>query len=343
MNNNFKNNDAANISIALTERAEELLEALGIDGHEGPNYWHFACPIHGGSSETGCTLYCDEGTQGNLNCWSQLCHESIVNTTLGFLRAVLSTQSDQPVSFGDTLRWAKNFLGGKIPDYVGGQDLRQKRIDANLARVGAVPTLKNRPSIKAVCDRLVIPSPYFLSRGYSEGILSQFYVGEPRLSPNPDSPLYNRAIVPILDRDGVSVMGYTARAITDGMAPKWHHQDVETSQILYGYYEAQKAIAEREEVILVEGPGDVWRMREAGVENVVGMFGASLKDAQQIILETSGCLNILMASDSDEAGEKGFASLLTKLGYLFNIKRKRPVSKDWGCESLETIKRIFLK
>ena len=48
---------------------------------------------------------------------------------------------------------------------------------------------------------------------------------------------------------------------------------------------AKEFIKESGIVILVESPGNVWRLEEAGVHNSVAIFGSSLADRQKMILD----------------------------------------------------------
>ena len=59
-------------------------------------------------------------------------------------------------------------------------------------------------------------------------------------------------------------------------------------------------------------------------------FGSSLSDAQLRILETSGALNVVIITDSDQAGEKARKSITKKCSRMFNIIDVRVPSKDVG-------------
>jgi DNA primase len=80
---------------------------------------------------------------------------------------------------------------------------------------------------------------------------------------------------------------------------------------------------------LVEGPGDVWRLEEAGIQNSVAMFGVNLTDEQAILLECSGAMTVVLAEDNDAAGEIAINELKDQLrGY--NLKVYKPSAKDVG-------------
>ena len=73
------------------------------------------------------------------------------------------------------------------------------------------------------------------------------------------------------------------------------------SKILYGIFEAKKAIANQDLCYLVEGYTDVIQMHQSGIENVVSSSGTALSiDQIQIIKRLTK--NVTLLFDSDEAG-----------------------------------------
>ena len=73
------------------------------------------------------------------------------------------------------------------------------------------------------------------------------------------------------------------------------------SKVLYGIYEAKKAIANQDLCYLVEGYTDVIQMHQSGIENVVSSSGTALSiDQIQIIKRLTN--NVTLLFDSDEAG-----------------------------------------
>jgi 5S rRNA maturation endonuclease (ribonuclease M5) len=92
-------------------------------------------------------------------------------------------------------------------------------------------------------------------------------------------------------------------------------------------------------VILVEGQGDVWRMHEAGHKNCVGIFGSSINDDQLLLLEKTGAMNVVILTDSDEAGNKACSQIMKKCGRRFNYYRPEISTKDVGDMSVEQLKQ----
>ena len=72
-------------------------------------------------------------------------------------------------------------------------------------------------------------------------------------------------------------------------------------RLLYGLYQARKAIADSDEVIVVEGYTDVLALAQAGTGNVVASMGTALTDAQ-IGLMMRFAKNVTFMFDADRAG-----------------------------------------
>ena len=90
--------------------------------------------------------------------------------------------------------------------------------------------------------------------------------------------------------------------------------------------------------IIVESPGNVWRLEEAGIHNSVGIFGSSLSDRQKIILDGSGAMNIIILADNDDAGKKAAQQIKKKCEKTYNIYIAQITKTDIGEMSVEEIK-----
>ncbi|NJL12210.1 MAG: DNA primase [Microscillaceae bacterium] len=75
------------------------------------------------------------------------------------------------------------------------------------------------------------------------------------------------------------------------------------SQVLYGIFQAKKAIREQNNCYLVEGYTDVISLHQAGIENVVASSGTALTEAQ-IRLMKRFCHQVTVLYDGDAAGLK---------------------------------------
>ncbi len=117
----------------------------------------------------------------------------------------------------------------------------------------------------------------------------------------------NRVMFPIHSLSG-QVLGFGGRVLkTDPKSAKYlnspESEIYHKSRILYGAYQARKAITQEDRCYLVEGYTDVLSMHEANVENVVASSGTSLT-VEQIRLIKRFTQNITILYDGDAAGIK---------------------------------------
>jgi DNA primase len=71
--------------------------------------------------------------------------------------------------------------------------------------------------------------------------------------------------------------------------------------------------------IIVESPGNVWKLEENGIHNSVGIFGSSMSDRQKILLDSSGAMNLVILTDNDEAGQKAAEQIKSKCQNTYRI------------------------
>lgn len=177
---------------------------------------------------------------------------------------------------------------------------------------------------------------YFKERGFREDILKKFEIG---YSPDSWDALTTSATaaghqLTFLEQTGLSIKNdngkiydrfrgrvifpihnFTGRVIafggrtlkTDKKVPKYVNS-VESdiyhkSKVLYGLFQAKKAIRTEDNCYLVEGYADVLSVHQAGIENVVASSGTSLT-AQQIALIGRFTKNVTILFDGDAAGIK---------------------------------------
>ena len=176
---------------------------------------------------------------------------------------------------------------------------------------------------------------YFTQRGFRDDILKKFDVGySPEKSDTLSSAamadgyrkeylvktglsiekeerifdrFYGRIIFPIHSLSG-QVLGFGGRILrSDAKAAKYLNSpesDIyHKSKILYGIYQARKAIVQQDRCYLVEGYTDVLSVHEAGIENVVASSGTALTQ-EQVRLIKRFTQNITILYDGDEAGIK---------------------------------------
>ncbi len=130
-----------------------------------------------------------------------------------------------------------------------------------------------------------------LSRKYEDGKLSDLFRA--------------RVIFPIHGLSG-RVVGFGGRILrSDAKAPKYvnspESEIYHKSKVLYGLYQARKAMVQADRCLLVEGYTDVLSMHQAGIENTVASAGTSLT-IEQIRLVKRLTNNLTILYDGDPAG-----------------------------------------
>jgi hypothetical protein len=295
-NLNALNNELSEALLA-SGRLRDLLEELGCEprGYPGGQKLRGRCPVHSGDD-----LNFMVGTEGRglpiyWACHSHRCHKAkkLKPTLLGLVRGALAGDADRPGTVSEAVAFIQKFLD---PDRTP-----PRPRPGPTARVIREPSPWSRSQVR---QRLEIPSPYFLSRGFSPDVLDRFDVGE--------SAVQNRAVVPIYEND--RYVGFISRSTKPhcGSCGKCHEPDgcgsgeprwmfppnFPKGEYLFNYAEALKSQAPF--ILLTEGAPDVLRAAEAGVVAVCG-FGTDLTNVQAIKL--SG-LNkpVLVAFDNDDAG-----------------------------------------
>ncbi len=116
-----------------------------------------------------------------------------------------------------------------------------------------------------------------------------------------------RVMFPIHSLSG-QILGFGGRILkTDAKTAKYLNSpesDIyHKSKIVYGIYQARKAITQNDKCYLVEGYTDVLSVHEAGIENVVASSGTSLTQ-EQVRLIKRFTQNITILYDGDAAGIK---------------------------------------
>ncbi len=116
-----------------------------------------------------------------------------------------------------------------------------------------------------------------------------------------------RVMFPIHSLSG-QVLGFGGRTLkSDAKTAKYvnspESEIYHKSRIVYGIFQARKAISKEDRCYLVEGYTDVMSLHEAGIENVVASSGTSLTQ-EQVRLIKRFTQNITILFDGDPAGIK---------------------------------------
>lgn len=322
---------------------ERLMSELGIIARQQGKKYAGPCPIHGGDNPGAFNFYPDgEAVRGNWVCRTKRCHEKpgIKRNLPGLVQAVKSAQLERKFTWKETVDWLCRFNNQKLEDVKIPDEamIAKRRLNQAIHKLNISPQQKQTGwSREWIRSKLVIPSEYYLNRGYSAAILDKYDVGY--------YADQNRVSVPVYDDNYKFCIGFTARTVNpqckickmyhtaeEGCpslldplaiikASKWRNsRDFEASNYLYNYWFARHHIAKNGGVaILVEGPGDVWRLEENGIHISMAMFGVELKEPQRVILDSSGCLSLIIMLDNDDAGREAAEKLKKKLGRTYRL------------------------
>lgn len=361
-----------NICDLVCDDIEKLLDYLKIEDYRMTDKLVFCqCPIHNGDNGSALNLYyTGDVYRGNWKCRSHGCEEIFKSSIIGFVRGVLSNhkygwskKGDQTVSFVEAVNFLLEFLNKDKEDL----NCKSSGIDSfssiaknfSKKKKQKQKTLKLNPS--QVKSSLKIPAQYYIDRGYSEDILKKYDVG---LCDKPEKPFYHRVVVPVYSADGKYVVGCTGRSIHDKclkcschhhpykpcpppdkrwIYSKWKHNHMFKSQDnLYNFWFAKPHIKKSKTIIIVESPGNVWRLEEAGINNSVCIFGSSMSNYQKLLIDSSGAMNMIVLTDNDEAGEKAFEQIKDKCKDIYRIYRPVFEADDIGEMSISEIQKQIL-
>ena len=186
------------------------------------------------------------------------------------------TRSPRPFSFARGLAFAasEDFSLGFAADEWDGlcRFLTQKGVALADAEKAGLVTIGERGTFDKLRGRLIFPIFDVQERPIAFGgrLIAEARPGQPKYWNSPETPVFSK------------------------------------SRTLYGLWRARKAIAAREQAIVVEGYTDVIACHQAGFENVVATLGTSLTEEHVQTLARLASV-VLLAFDADSAGLKAAA------------------------------------
>ncbi len=151
--------------------------------------------------------------------------------------------------------------------------------------------------------------------------------------------------MPTYDLLGRDVVGISGRSEV-GATPKWlHSKGFSSGQHLYGVWLTQENVQKTRTIVLTEGPCDVWRLYEAGIENCAALYGGNLTPSKHVLLDRLGVMNIILMLDNDKAGTEYAERISHEYSHLYNIRMVKlpPPAKDVGEMTIDQIKRLNLE
>lgn len=346
-------NDQAKLKVLcdnLCDNIEELLIKFDIEFKKSSKMISMCCPIHDGDNPGAINLYVEGDTyRGNWKCRTHNCEDIFKGSIIGFVRGILSNKNhgwskkgDQVCSFTETIDFITSFLNKKLDDIkisrVSKEKQRFSNIINNINGNKIIQPLTSYPTRNNIIKNLDIPSKYFLKRGFSKEILVKYDVG---FCDKQDKEMFQRAVVPIYDDNHKHMVGCTGRSIfekclkcqafhdSNSLCPhpdnrylysKWKHSfNFKSQNHLYNFWFSKEHIKKTNCAIIVESPGNIWRLEECDIRNGVGIFGSSISDRQKMILDASGAMRLIILTDNDEAGKKAADQIKQKCQNTYQI------------------------
>ena len=335
---------------------EEILDILCIDYRNVGTKYVAKCPIHD-SRQNKLAIY----KSGVWQCFTRGCENEWGHGIIGFARGVLNERDNLNLDFIGTVKWLCQNLN--IP-YSGSKPSKEVidkkkfigQVHSLVKDVGEIEYTKISKDI--IKKRLEIPSKYFIRRGFSPKLLTEYYIGD---CLDKSKPFYNRAVVPILNCDEHAI-GFLARSFFDKcskcgvyhnpqescpffpqpMHEKWINSKFNKSHILFNFWNAEKYIEQTSSVIIVESVGDILKLEEAEIRNSVGVLGSSLNPPQKLLLEKLPITELILLLNNDEAGKKGQKQIIEECGKIYNIRCPKLEKNDLGEMSIDEIRGLLL-
>ena len=340
---------------------KRILDEFNIEYNEYYDHISMPCPIHGGDNPTGLSILLSD--VGNWQCFTHQCHEEYDSSILGFLEALLSVQYNKKVNRYETIEWAAKYTNTDPTNHKKYVQQKEQTYFMNLYKyISKNKTYVNNFVPRETVKRsLQIPAPQFLDR-YSQAVLKEYDVG---FCNNPQKSMYNRIVVPLYDDTGQYMLGCSGRSIFEKCQQCNRYHDPKTrcpigkdervntvkwklsskfnaESYLYNFWRAKKHIEKDGIIILVEGPGDVWRLEESDIHYGLALLGTKFTDGQKEILEKTNALHLIIATDNDEAGDKSRATIKRKCNRIFNTHDIHLETNDIGDMTIEQVKDIFI-
>lgn len=344
----YNQQELKNICDMLCDNITEVLSSLDLcDYRDNEKMVTMPCPIHSGDNESALNLYYEGDTyRGNWKCRTHQCEKHFKGSIIGFIRGVISSRKyrwsqdgDKMCSFAEAMEFAKGLVSDQQSSNVFSKIKQDKN---NFSRIVNKITNNTEQATQIprelVINNIDIPSQYYLDRGFSKEVLLKYDVG---LCKNPKKPMYNRVVVPIYDDSGQYLVGCTGRSIFNQcdicrayhdpskscpesekawIYSKWKHsQGFKSQNHLYNFWNAKQHIQKTNYAIIVESPGNVWKLEENNIHNSVALFGCNLSDRQKLILDSSGAMTLIVIMDNDKAGHQASQEIKHKCENTYRL------------------------
>lgn len=334
------------LSDKVVDNIEKIFTLFNIKTTRTNKRFDGPCPVHGGDKYNAFNLYHTGHTcRGNWRCNTNSCHKHFVASPLGFIRGILSHKEydwsnpgDKEVKFRDTVEFCEKFTGFKVGKLdINLDDIEKIRFADSTQLFQTVRPVVSSKITRELIQKSLKPHGYYIDKGYTKDILYKYDVGFCGVA---GKPMFMRMVVPVYDDEHKYMIGCTGRTINPkceacecyhsvkspcppvefrNIYSKWKH-NFDKEYYLYNYWYAKQHILDTGIAVLVESPGNVWRLEEAGIHNSVAMLGDSLSEKQIELLNLAGTIYLVIITDNDKAGEASRKTITEQCEHMFNIK-----------------------
>lgn len=305
------------------------------------------CFIHGGDNRSALNVYYNADYKPHYKCRTHGCEYHFNNSMIGLVRGALSHLKygwEKPGDREASLTEAIEFVY-KMCDTTIKRSVKRKMSYETFVSTLPIGVYSRQHFISSVS----IPADYFIRRGFRRETLIRHDVGT---CMRPGRQMSGRAVVPIYDHLGDKIVGFTGRIINEQCTKcgfyhipgkcfpvrKWKNsKNLPKEKLLYNYSNAKPYIKKTNTAILVESPGNLWRLEEAGIFNVVALLGSSLSNTQKYLLQKAGAKNIITIMDNDQAGKMASYKIMRSCMSEYNIKNIEIEKNDIACMSVSEV------
>ena len=326
------------IAQIISPHIELLLDSLDIQYKRHDKYFIGKCPVHSGHNPTSWRMYTENDRYDYCGwcCFSSNCHKDCGNSPYGLVRGVNNVEWRASVDYVlELYKIDPNSIT------ITTDAIDKAKFNKQINILGKKPIkCQSRITRADVRQRLVIPAEFYIRKGFDKKILDEYDIG---LCLDKTKFMKNRVVVPIYDDNHQYLFGCTGRTVIDDYEikgfTKWlHSSGFNPKNTLFNWWMCKDA----QSIIIVESVGNALKLIQGGQQNVVAIFGTSLSDQQQIVLECSKIRNVYLALDNDKAGESSSKKIKKQLSRLFNVY-ELPIEyygyEDIGAMTHEAIQR----
>jgi 5S rRNA maturation endonuclease (ribonuclease M5) len=315
-----------------------LMKHLHINYSDRGDYVNAKCPCkaHPGDNDNW-TAFSFQYDTGKWACWSHHCEDAYGRDIVGLIRGA------KEIPFDEAVVWLQEFIEGHLKMSIDNIDVNT----ISMSTDGNRQTLFiHKPLPDSLLSYLSDDTSYLIDRGFNVSILEKYGV---KYWTRFGTYMHKRIIIPIRDTEG-RLVGFSGRDITNKHKAKWlngrsyvrHNSDdkfhktsviMNLNNVMSGEYNS---------IILVEGPLDGFKLEMSGIENWGACLGSTVSPMQQHLLLQAGIKRLILAFDSDDAGQTCTRKAADLMRSNFDIKViDVPKPYDIGALAPNTIRSLM--